>query len=367
MPAPTSAIERRLRRLVIKVGSSSLCEDSGALSVDKMRAIAAAVADARQSGIECAIVSSGAVAAGADELKRARPKTLPEKQAFAAVGQVLLMQAWAEVCAPLKVAQFLISAGDIQNRKRFINAKQAMEAAFKLGVVPIINENDTVATAELKLGDNDTLSAWTAHLIQADALVLLTDVDGLYTSNPKTDPLAQKLDVVPDVHQLQADLGGAGSTRGTGGMRTKVRAAAIAAESGIETTILSGGGAGVSRWLMGDLHGTRILANQRRKARSAWVLHQPLQGEILIDAGAENALKRGKSLLPSGIVDIIGKFEAGAIVQVRGPNAPIARAICALAALELRQIIGASGQEMAQILGRQLGPEVIHRDQLVLI
>jgi glutamate 5-kinase len=355
------------RRLVIKIGSSSLCEDDGALSLKKMRSIAGALALAKSLGIELALVSSGAVAAGADLLQRARPKSLPEKQAFAAAGQARLMQLWAEACAPIPVAQFLISAGDIQNRKRFINAKQAMEAAFKLGLLPIINENDTVATAELKLGDNDTLSAWTAHLIQADALLLLTDVDGLYSANPRTDPKAVRLLEVADIRQLQVNLGDAGSVRGTGGMRTKVRAATIAAEVGIETTILSGGGEGIRRWLLGDLHGTRILAMHSRNARSAWLLHQVPVGQIHIDAGAESALRAGKSLLPSGITRIDGQFAGEAIVQIVSDKGALAMALSALAAAELRQIAGRQSHEIAQILGRADLNEAIHRDQLALI
>jgi glutamate 5-kinase len=352
-----------VRRVVLKIGSSSLTSDAGAIEAQKLAAIAASLG----SDVEFAIVSSGAVAAGAGLLARGRPRTLPEKQAFAAVGQAELMRCWAQAFAPhgKKVAQFLLSSDDIRSRKRFINAKQALEAAFKLGVLPILNENDTVATAELRVGDNDTLSAWVAYLIGADTLLLLTDVDGLYTGNPKTDPSAVKLEVVPDVDAVLHLGGAAGSARGTGGMRTKLKAAQIAAQAGIDTVILSGGGAGVARWLRGEAIGTRILATGNT-AKRGWIAHQPTKGVLSVDAGAKAAMLAGKSLLPSGILAVSGSFERDDPVAIECQQQLLGQGLSNYRADELRRIAGKRSSEISAILGAKPFDEAIHRDRLVL-
>jgi glutamate 5-kinase len=351
-----------MRRIVLKVGSSSLTNSAGEIENDKLLAIAVA---ARFENIEIAIVSSGAVAAGAGLLGRGRPRTLPEKQAFAALGQAALMQQWAHAFAPKPVAQFLLSADDIHNRKRFINAKQALDAAFKLGLVPILNENDTVATEELKLGDNDTLSAWVAYLVEADTLLLLTDVDGLYTANPRTDPNARKIAEVADVQTVLHLAGDAGSARGTGGMRTKLKAAQIASEAGIDTVILSGGGAGVQSWLAGAKPGTRILA-ARQTAKRGWILHQPQRGSVVIDAGAKAALLSGKSLLPSGIVSVQGDFDFGDAIAICCAENILGQGLSNYRASELRRIAGKRSDDIEALLGYKDFDEAIHRDQLAL-
>ena len=370
-----------MRRVVLKVGSSSLTDIDGLIDLAKLGEIAAAVRSAQATGIEIAIVSSGAVAAGAGKLCRARPRTLPEKQAFAAVGQAELMRQWAHVFAPAHVAQFLLSSDDIHSRKRFINAKQALDAAFKLGVLPILNENDTVATAELKLGDNDTLSAWVAYLVDADTLMLLTDVDGLYSANPKLDASAVKLAEVRDIAQVMHLAGDAGSARGTGGMRTKLKAAQIASDAGIETIILTGGGAAVQASLSGVAIGTRIFAARarsndstpltftqrgRQTAKRSWILHQPTRGAICIDAGAKTALLTGRSLLPSGIVRIEGDFNSGDAVQIRCGDELLGQGLSSYRAQDLQRITGKRSDEISGILGAKPFDEAIHRDQLVL-
>jgi glutamate 5-kinase len=360
-----------MRRVVLKVGSSSLTHADGSIDVRQFTSLASAASYARtHCQIELAIVSSGAVAAGAGALARPRPRNLPEKQAYAALGQVQLMQHWAQACAPQPVAQFLLTAGDIHNRRRFINAKQAFDAAFKLGMLPIINENDTVATEELKLGDNDTLSAWVAYLVGAQALLLITDVDGLYTANPRTDPNATRIPVVSDIASVLNVAGSAGSARGTGGMQTKLRAAQIATEAGIETIVLNGGGEGVLRWLQGADLGTRFLARGNpRSAKRAWILHQPARGKVVIDAGAVSALSAGKSLLPSGVVQVIGDFDAEDAIQVMSNQTKqvIAQGLTQFDATTLRRVAGKRSAEIESLLGSNDFDEVIHRDQLVLL
>ncbi len=373
-----------VKRVVLKVGSSSLTNAEGLIDLAKLAEIAAAVRSAKANGIEIAIVSSGAVAAGAGKLCRARPRTVPEKQVYAAVGQAELMRHWAAVfapigVAPIHVAQFLLSSDDIHSRKRYVNAKQALDAAFKLGVLPILNENDTVATAELKLGDNDTLSAWVAYLVDADTLMLLTDVDGLYSGNPKLDANAVKLDEVRDISQVLHLAGEAGSASGTGGMRTKLKAAQIASDAGIDTIILSGGGAAVQASLSGRTIGTRIFATRKRaqlpqelaqsprqSAKHSWILHQPPRGSIHIDAGAKTALLAGRSLLPSGILRIEGSFNSGDAVQIRCGEQLLGQGLSSYRAADLQRIAGKRSAEIYAILGSKPFDEAVHRDQLVL-
>ena len=376
-----------MRRVVLKVGSSSLTDARGMIDLTKLAEIATAVRSAKAAGIEIAIVSSGAVAAGTGKLGRARPRTVPEKQVYAAVGQAELMRHWASVfapvdVAPIHVAQFLLSSDDIHSRKRYVNAKQALEAAFKLGVLPILNENDTVATAELKLGDNDTLSAWVAYLVDADTLMLLTDVDGLYSANPKQDANAVKLSEVRDISQVLHLAGDAGSASGTGGMRTKLKAAQIASDAGIDTIILTGGGAAVQASLSGAAIGTRIFSTRapararlvedsthigRQSAKHSWILHQPTRGVIGIDAGAKAALLAGRSLLPSGIVRIEGNFNSGDAVQIRCDDQLLGRGLSSYRTSDLQRIAGKRSVEISAILGAKPFDEAIHRDRLVLI
>ncbi|MBC7646152.1 MAG: glutamate 5-kinase [Pseudopedobacter sp.] len=352
-----------MKRIVVKVGSSSLTDETGRITPPKLWAIARAI---MSTGAQVALVSSGAVAAGRGLLGREHPRTLPEKQALAAVGQAALMQDWARAFAPHAVAQFLLTADDILERTRFVSAKGALEAAFKLGVVPIINENDTVATAEIKLGDNDTLSAWVAYLIGAEQLILLTDVDGLYTANPREDPTATRISVVDDISSVEQLAGGAGSSRGTGGMFTKLRAARIAGDAGIETLILGGGGVGLERYFSGADTGTRILA-KGGAARRGWMLHGQTRGTLLIDEGAVRALHLGRSLLPSGVRKLEGNFNFGDLVALEGPSGPIARGLSNYGSRELEQILGLHTDEIEGKLGYKDFDEVIHRNSLVLL
>ena len=356
-----------MKRIVVKIGSSSLTDVTGRIEPPKLWAIARAV---MATGAQVALVSSGAVAAGRGLLGREHPRTLPEKQALAAVGQAALMQDWSRAFAPHAVAQFLLTADDIADRTRFVSAKGALEAAFKLGVVPIINENDTVATLELKLGDNDTLSAWVAYLIGAEQLILLTDVDGLYTANPREDPNATRISLVEDLASVEGLAGGAGSSRGTGGMFTKLKAARIAGDAGIETLILGGGGVGLERYFSskggGADTGTRILA-RGGAARRGWMLHGQARGTLFVDGGAVKALRGGRSLLPSGVQRLEGNFNFGDLVALEGPTGAVARGLTNYASKELSLIAGLQTDAIEDKLGYKDYDEVIHRNSLVLL
>ncbi len=363
---------RTHRRLVIKVGTSTLLGAAGRLDANAFRGVAggartlAAVAGPRGRPAEVVIVSSGAGAAGRERLGVHLPLTLPQKQAAAAVGQALLMNAWAEAWAPKTVAQLLLSAYDVQTRRRYVNAKNALEATLALDAVPIVNENDSVATSELKVGDNDTLSAWVAYLVGADLLVILTDVDGLYDADPRVVPTARRVRVVSDVGSVQGAAGSAGSAAGTGGMGTKLAAARIAAAAGIETVVLGGGGAGLEALARGDDVGTRFLAGKGVPARKAWILNQPVAGTVEVDAGARDALNSGKSLLPRGIVGVAGDFSFGDAVAVACGGEPVAVGLTNYSAGDLRRVAGMHSRDVPGILGAHHYEEAVHRDNLVL-
>jgi len=356
------------KRLVIKVGTSSLTDDPGRISSPKMWSIARG-ARVLQEEMACkvALVSSGAGAAGRERLGLELPLTLPVKQAAAAVGQTLLMLDWAQALAPVPVAQLLLSAADIRDRERYVNAKNALEASLKLGAIPIINENDSVATAELKVGDNDTLSAWAAYLMGADALVILTDVDGLYQADPRTHPGVERIERVEDIAAVEHLAGRSGSSRGTGGMVTKISAARIATEAGIETLVIGGGGAGLEALAAGEVHGTRFLAKPHTPARKAWLAQQPTRGEVHVDAGAARALGKGRSLLPSGVTEVCGNFSFGDAVAIVLEGCVIGQGLSNYGSEALQKIRGRRTGEIAGILGHKDFDEIIHRDNLVLV
>lgn len=356
------------KRLVIKCGTSSLTDESGRLSLPKLWAIGRGVQQLRDRlGAHVVIVSSGAGATGRERLGLKLPLTLPEKQAAAAVGQALLMLDWARAVAPLPVAQLLLTASDVQDRERYVNARNTIEASLRLGAVPVINENDSVATSEIRLGDNDTLSAWTAYLADADALVILTDVDGLYDRDPNRHAGARRIDVVTDLKDVRALAGGSHDERGTGGMVTKLRAAEIATKAGIETLIIGGGGAALEALAAGEVRGTRILARPHAPARKAWLAQQTPRGQLLVDEGAARALRRGSSLLASGITEVSGTFRFGDAVDVLSGTDLLARGLTNFDSPALQRIRGRRSSEFEQILGSRDFEEVVHRDNLVLL
>lgn len=356
-------------RVVVKVGTSSITGDDGRIDPPRMWAIARGVAELeRASGRTPVLVSSGAGAAGRARLGLSLPLTLPDKQAAAAVGQALLMHDWERAFAPRPVAQLLLSADDVHDRERYVNLKNALQASLRLGVVPVVNENDSVATQELKLGDNDTLSAWVAYLVDAAALVILTDVDGLYDADPRRFREAARIAEVRDLDGAETAAGGVGSGRGTGGMATKLRAARIARDAGIETWIAGGGGVALERLAEGGTPGTRVVAaSARTRARKAWLAQQPVAGVVRVDAGAARALASGRSLLPSGVTEVGGRFGFGDAVELLGPDGVVlARGLVNYAADALTRIAGRQTSEIEGILGAKDFDEVVHRDNLVV-
>lgn len=353
---------------MVKVGTSSLTDERGQIEPPKLWAIARAL-QVLQASLSCkaVLVSSGAGAAGRQRLGLHLPLTLPEKQAAAAVGQALLMMDWARAFAPLPLAQLLLSAADIRDRQRYVNAKNALEASLKLGVLPIINENDSVATSEIRFGDNDTLSAWVAYLIDAEALIILTDVDGLYDADPRSQPHARRLEVIDDIASVRHLAGAAGSQRGTGGMVTKLQAADIASAAGIDTLIIGQGAQALEALAQGHIQGSHIRAHTRTPARKAWLARQQSQGSIVVDVGALRALQQGKSLLPSGVLSVAGRFAFGDAVAVVHADQSYALGLSNYPSEALQQICGLQTHAIAATLGYKDYDEVIHRDNLVLL
>lgn len=362
-----------VRRLVLKLGSALVTSGEGARA-DFLAAIAADVAALRNQGTDVILVSSGAVALGRGRLGLQRSARLDQKQAAAATGQPLLMQAWAGAFAAhgIVTAQLLLTANDTEDRRAFLNARGTIAALLGAGALPIINENDSTATAELRVGDNDRLSARVAQLAGADLLVLLSDVDGLYTADPRRDPAARHLAEVaaltPDILALAGDSDSAGP--GTGGMRTKLEAARIAAAAGCATLIGSGAGdEPLARLLSGEARGTRIAAEGNpATAYKAWIAGTlaPL-GSVRVDPGAAAALGRGSSLLPAGITATSGDFGRGDCLSVLDDQGQeIARGLSRYDAAEAARLIGAKGTDIAARLGYSRGDALIHRDDMVL-
>jgi glutamate 5-kinase len=363
------------RRIVVKVGSSLVTNEGRGLDEQAISQWGRQIAELRGLGKEVVMVSSGAVAEGMKRLGWARrPKAMHELQAAAAVGQMGLAQVY-ETCFRahgLGTAQVLLTHDDLADRKRYLNARSTLLALLELGVVPIINENDTVVTDEIKFGDNDTLGALVANLIDADALVILTDQSGLYTADPRRDPQARLLErVVAGDPALEAIAGGAGSAIGRGGMITKVLAAKRAASSGAHTIVASGREADVLvRLARGEAIGTRFIAQTpRMAARKQWLAdHLQLRGAVRLDAGAARALVAGgRSLLPIGVTDVSGEFERGEAVAIRDPEGrEIARGLINYSSSETRLIMRRPSSEIEAILGFIEEPELVHRDNLVL-
>jgi glutamate 5-kinase len=363
------------RRIVVKVGSSLVTNEGRGLDEQAISLWGRQIAELRGLGKEVVMVSSGAVAEGMKRLGWARrPKAMHELQAAAAVGQMGLAQVY-ETCFRahgLGTAQVLLTHDDLADRKRYLNARSTLLALLELGVVPIINENDTVVTDEIKFGDNDTLGALVANLIDADALVILTDQSGLFTADPRRDPQARLLErVVAGDPALEAIAGGAGSSIGRGGMITKVLAAKRAASSGAHTIVASGREADVLvRLARGEAIGTRFIAQMpRMAARKQWLAdHLQLRGAVRLDAGAARALVAGgRSLLPIGVTEVSGEFERGEAVAIHDPEGrEIARGLINYSSSETRLIMRRPSSEIEAILGFMEEPELVHRDNLVL-
>lgn len=362
------------KRLVVKVGSALVTNSGNGLDLAAIAGWARQISALRGQGREVILVSSGAVACGVQRLGWGRrPKTVHEKQAAAAVGQAALVEVYEAAFSKhgLHTAQILLTHDDLADRKRYLNARATLNTLLGLGVIPIINENDTVITDEIKFGDNDTLGALVANLLEADALIILTDQNGLYTADPRKDPTATLIqEASAGDPALEAMAGGAGSRVGTGGMITKVIAAKRAARSGADTVIASGHEADpILRLAAGEALGTLLVSQTPAlAARKQWLAdHLQLAGRLVLDHGAVSALKSGKSLLPIGLTAIVGEFERGAAVACIAPDgSEIARGLCNYGSGEARLIVRKATNEIEGILGYIEEPEMIHRDNLIL-
>lgn len=363
------------RRLVVKIGSALVVDPAKAAPrMAWLQGVAADIEALRARGTDVIVVSSGAIALARRSLKLTR-KTLrlEEKQAAAAVGQIRLAQAWTEALqgVGLTAAQLLLTLEDTEDRRRYLNARATLNTLLGLRCIPVINENDSVATAEIRFGDNDRLAARVAEMVQADQLILLSDIDGLYTADPRRDPAAVHLPVVDAITpEIEAMGGEPLPGYSSGGMRTKLIAARIATGAGCAMAIAVGQ---VDRPLKSLEEGARCTwfmpAPEGRSARKLWILGtlQP-QGLVMVDAGAMRALGQGRSLLPAGVRALDGAFRRGDAVEVRGPDGrALARGLSAYGSVDAAQIIGHRSSEIEAILGWRGRDELIHRDDLVLL
>jgi len=371
-----AALLKSARRLVVKVGSSLVTNQGQGLDQASIARWAAQIAQLRAGGREVVLVSSGAIAEGMQRLGwTRRPQAMHELQAAAAVGQMGLVQVYESSFREhgLKTAQVLLTHADLADRQRYLNARSTLRTLLALGVIPIINENDTVVTDEIKFGDNDTLAALVTNLIEADCLVILTDQDGLYTSDPRKYPSAELVhEAKAGAAELERMCGKAGSHIAKGGMLTKVLAAKRAARSGAHTLIASGHEPEVLlRLAQGEQIGTQLVAETMPiAARKQWLAdHLQVNGRLMLDAGAVRALaKEGKSLLPIGVKSIEGTFERGAVVACISPEGKeLARGLVNYGANEARRILGKPSSEILSVLGYVDESELIHRDNLVLL
>ncbi len=374
-PSLRGPLLAKAKRVVVKVGTRLLTHEKGGFAPDQLQHVVDQILELRAEGREVVLVTSGAVGVGMGILGHAtKPKQLAEKQACAAVGQIRLIHAYDEAFsrAGVGVAQYLLTAEDFRDPERFGNIRRTTEALLRHGVVPIVNENDVVGTAEIKVGDNDRLSADVCHFLEADVLVILSDIDGLFTANPKTDPAATLIPIVAKVTpEIAALAGGEGSIASTGGMITKILAAQTVTESGSACVIANGFTASLSQILAGSSVGTLFLpCGQKLGSRKRWIrfVSTP-KGKVVLDDGAVAALtQRRVSLLPAGIRKVVGSFAAGTVVEMttlRGRA--VARGVTNFSAAELTHIAGHPSGEFSELLGRSVPQEAVHRDNLFLL
>lgn len=361
------------RRIVIKIGSALLVDRGTGLKSRWLDAVCADIAALRAGGTEVLVVSSGAIALGRTVLGLpAGALKLEESQAAAAVGQIALARAWSESLSRdnIVAGQILLTLGDTEERRRYLNARATLKQLMKMGAVPIINENDTVATSEIRYGDNDRLAARVATMAGADLLVLLSDIDGLYTAPPHVDPQAQFLSEIAEITpEIEAMAGGAASELSRGGMRTKIDAGKIATTAGCAMIIASGKPDHPLRAIEDGARSSWFApAKTPVNARKTWIAgHLQASGELHVDAGAENALHGGKSLLPAGVRKISGQFSRGDTVAIIGADGrEIARGLASYDADEARQIAGRKSGEIESILGYAGRAAMVHRDDLVV-
>ncbi len=365
-----SELSKQVKRIVVKIGSSSITEKDKICS-EKIFKFAAEISALKNSGYDVILVTSGAISSGAGLLNISREKlTIPEKQALAAVGQTLLMNEYRECFAKLghAVGQVLLTEDDMRHRRRFLNARNAMNALLTMNVIPVINENDTVVVSEIKFGDNDTLSAHVFNLIEGDLLILLSDIDGFYNDLKDPEPVYEIYKITDDI---KSRAGGTGSAHGTGGMITKINAAEMIMKLGGKMIIADGRKPDIlAKNMKGERIGTLFAGeNVKVPGRKKWISMRKPKGSVIIDDGAVRALTGGKkSLLASGIIGVKGRFDMGDIIEILDANSSgIAKGIVNYKSEELKIIKGKKTREIKEILGSEFYDEVINRDDMVIM
>jgi glutamate 5-kinase len=366
----------QFQRVIVKLGTSTLTKGTAYLNRQRILEIVQQIAHLHQQGHELILVSSGAQSAGRERLQFPElSRTMPAKQMLSAVGQSRLMRIYNDLfdIFDIPVAQILLTRDDLSRRGRYLNARDTLQTLLEHRIIPIINENDTVATEEIRVGDNDNLSAMIASVIEGDLLIILTDQPGLFTADPRKYADAQKIDVIQQIDQKTFELaGGAGSREGTGGMITKLQAAQIASRAGVNTIIAQGSETAIlERIMAGENLGTRFEAiGTHLESRKRWLLTDRIQGVIHIDIGAVQALlaKDGASLLPVGIQSVEGNFERSATLAIYNPDGNIiAHGLSAYTSDELQQIKGKNSGKISDILGYSYGVAAVHRNNMVLL
>ena len=366
-------ILKDVKRLVVKIGSSTITDSRGGIAKDFLATLCETVHRLNERGIAVTVVSSGAIALGYRLLQLELPlPDIPTKQASAAAGQPLLMSHYIREFKKigLPAAQILITREDFQDRRRYLNARESLLKLLHLGCVPIVNENDTVLVDEIKFGDNDNLSALVTGLIDADLLVLLTDVEAVYDADPHRCSEAHALSHITEITQELLDQAGEGGALGRGGMHSKLLAAKTTADFGIATMIAKGDRHTLNELVAGKSCGTWIDAAENRMiSRKRWISRslEP-EGGVIVDRGAYRALcERGKSLLPSGVIGIVGQFERGALVEIKDRDGhAIGRGLSRYSSLDVPRIAGCHSKQIRSILGYTFGEEIVHRDDMVI-
>ena len=366
---PRKKFLKDAKTIVVKIGTS-IITDNGVISKARITGLVSDIAALKNSGYQVVIVSSGAISAGAGALKMSRENiSIPVKQAFAAVGQTILMNTWREAFlkAECEVGQILLTEDDVKDRRRFINARHTFSSLLEMGIIPIVNENDSVVIKEIKFGDNDILSAHVTNIVEAELLILLSDVEGFYNDLSDPEPVEEICEITKDVI---ARAGGSGSIHGTGGMLSKIRAAEVIIKCGEKMIIANGKVKGIlSRIINGEKIGTLFIGNEPLCSRKRWIaFNMKTAGKIVVDDGAEKALRQHKkSLLSTGVIDIEGRFHLGDAVEIVNKNGGIVgKGIVNYNFMELQTIKGKKTSQIKDILGSSYFDEVINRDDLIL-
>ena len=363
------------KRIVVKVGTSTLTHPSGGMNLHRIEHLVRELIDEANQGKDVLLVSSGAIAAGMNALGLAqRPASVPARQALAAIGQGALLHIYEKFFHEYgrTMAQVLLTKENAARHHQYMNSRNALLALLDMNVIPVINENDAVAVDEIKIGDNDNLSAVVAALVDADALIILSDIDGVYTANPRTDSSARLISEIPEITpEIERIASGAGSAQGTGGMQTKIEAAKIAQNAGVTMVIARGDENGTIRGILrGEEIGTLFPAREAHlRTRKSWLAFgQRLMGEISVDAGCILAMQRGASLLAVGVTAVYGAFSSGDTVRILSPDGQeIARGIAAYDAADVARLMGHQTADYSEFVADAAHEEIIHRDNLVLM